>query len=549
MGLARVALRLGVVSALLLGGVASALLAARVSAGATTTPTTAAAVSTLVTSPASSVLEISGHGWGHGLGLSQWGAYGYARHGFTYDEILGHYYSGTTLGPAPVSTVRVLLAVGKRASLSSPGEWSVSDALGTKVTLAPGSVSLAPKRLLASHPELRPPLTFTGEQPLVVGGKPYRGKIAVSSDGTQVQVVDLVGLEGYLKGVVPSEMPSDWSPEALKAQAVAARSYALANLTKGRSFDLYGDTRSQVYGGVNAESPSASAAVEATKGQVVLAGGKVADTLFFSTSGGRTASAVDSTSVGVPYLVSVADPYDALSPYHAWGPVLLDAARVARKLKLAAPILALQVGNGTDGRAKTVTVVSTDESQVTLTGSQVRDELDLRSTWFRPAVLQLLPAARTMTYGGASSLHGRSSDAGPVSLEAKAAGLDWAPAGDLTLGANGAFSTIVRPQVTTQYRLARGSVRIGLTRLSVAPRIAAQVNATGAEGAIAPAVAGATVALQQQSGAGWTVVASTITDASGAWSIRESLEPGRYRIRCAPRHGLAPGVSVALPLP
>ena len=95
--------------------------------------------------------------------------------------------------------------------------------------------------------------------------------------------------------IFPAEMPSGWAPEALKAQAVAARSYALANLAKGRPFDLYSDTRSQVYGGVKAESTKTSAAVDATKGEVVLFNGKVADTLFFSTSGGRTASALEST--------------------------------------------------------------------------------------------------------------------------------------------------------------------------------------------------------------------------------------------------------------
>ena len=125
-------------------------------------------------------------------------------------------------------------------------------------------------------------------------------------------------------------MPSNWPAEALKAQAVAARSYALANLTKGRAFDLYGDTRSQVYGGIAAESPAASAAVDATKGQVVLYDGKVADTLFFSTSGGRTVSALEATGDAVPYLVSVADPYDTLSPLPRLGPGALRRERRSR---------------------------------------------------------------------------------------------------------------------------------------------------------------------------------------------------------------------------
>jgi stage II sporulation protein D len=545
--------RLGALGVLLLGGLASALLAAHggtaggaATATVATTATTATATTATLTSPAPSVLVVSGHGWGHGLGLSQWGANGYAKHGWTFDRILSHYYRGTTLGPAKVATLRVLLVAAKKTSLSSLDAWTVTDSSGAKAQLDPGVLVFKPKLSIADHPDLLPPFTFVGKQPLVVAGKPYRGKIVVSRDGKKLQVVDTVGLESYLKGVVPSEMPSNWSPEALKAQAVAARSYALANLTKGRDFDLYGDTRDQVYGGIAAESTNASAAVDATRGQVVLYNGKVADTLFSSTSGGRSASAFDATGVAVPYLVPVADPFDTASPYHDWGPVVLDAARVAKQLKLAAPIADFQTTTGPSGRVTTVTVVSDDESQVTLTAAQVRDKLDLRSTWFTPALLRLLPASKTMTYGGAVSLSGFAHGADAVSLESKAAGLDWAPAGELILGVDGAFSTIVKPVAATQYRLAWGDVRAGLAHISVAPRVDAQATAAGAQGAIKPIVAAAPVQLQRQLGAGWTIVTSTVTDSAGAWSFTGPLTPGTYRIRCAPGHGLAPGVSAAL---
>jgi stage II sporulation protein D len=549
----RMVVRLGGLGVLLACGLAAALLSAGQSPAGTTTgtigvtssgSTTAPAV---LTSTAPAVLAISGHGWGHGLGLSQFGAYGYANHGWTFDRILAHYYSGTTLGAAKVATVRVLLAAEKKTSLNSIVAWSVTDAAGTKVALAPGILNLKPKLAVAGQPALQPPFTFVGKQPLVVDGRPYRGKIVVSSDGKQLQVVDTVGLEAYLKGVVPSEMPSGWPAEALKAQAVAARSYALANLAKGRGFDLYGDTRSQVYGGLDAEATTASDAVDATKGQVVLYNGKVADTLFFSTSGGRTASAADATGGAVPYLVPVADPYDTLSPYHAWGPVLFDAAKVEKQLKLAAPIVALQAANGTDGRVKTVTVLSSDDSQATLTGSQLRGQLELRSTWFTPALLRLQPVTKTMTYGGAVSLSGSAEGVDAASLEAKASGAaGWAPAGELILGADGAFSAIVRPSTTTQYRLAWQAVRAGLSRIAVAPRISAQLGAAGSQGTISPAVAGATVQLQQQAGTGWVPFATTVTDATGAWTFTGPLQPGSYRIRCAPGHGLVPGVSATL---
>ena len=530
----------------LLGGFAAATHGARtLSASSTSSATTTA---TTVTSPASSVVAFSGHGWGHGLGLSQFGAYGYAKHGWTYDRILAHYYAGTTLGPAKVATVRVLIGEAKKTPLVSGTAWTVTDSTGAKVLLDPQTtIVLTPKLAIAGHPELQPPLTFTAKQPIAVGARPYRGKLTASSDGKVVHLVDTLGLEPYLKGVVPSEMPSGWAPEALKAQAVAARSYALANLTKGRDFDLYGDTRDQAYGGVDAESPAASAAVDATKGEVVLYKGKVADTLFFSTSGGRTASSLESTGKNVPYLVPVADPYDTLSPYHDWGPMLFDGAKVAKLLEASSPIADLVVSNGPSGRVKSLTVVSDDESQVTLTGNQVRGALELRSTWFTPALLRLQPAAKTMTFGGAVTLSGIARGAGALSLESKAAGqTTWAGAGSVELDASGRFATIVKPALTTQYRLAWGDVRVGLARIAVAARVDATDTTAGVQGAIRPVVASGAVQLQQQDGTAWTTLSSTVTDGAGAWSFAGALRPGTYRVRCAPGHGLAPGVSTPI---
>ena len=528
---------------LILGILASSLLAASPGIPLVTTATTA----TVTTSPASSVLAVSGHGWGHGLGLSQWGAYGYAKRGWTFDRILGHYYSGTTRGPAKVAAVRVLLASAKKTTIESTAAWTVVDAAGTKVPLDPGVLKLTPKLAIADHPELQPPFKLVGKQPLIVDQVPYRGTLNVSSDGKLVQVIDTVGLESYLKAVVPAEMPSSWLPEALKAQAVAARSYALANLATGRPFDLYGDTRSQVFGGVKVENPATSAAVDATKGQVVLYKGKVANTLFFSTSGGRTASAFESTGINVPYLVPVADPYDTASPYHDWGPVLFDAASVAKQFKLASSIADVQTLTGPSGRVKSLVVVSDDESQVKMNGNQVRGALELRSTWFTPMLLQLLPASKTMTYGGAISLTGSARGADLVSLESKPFGLDWAPAGELLLDANGTFSTIVRPQVGTQYRLAWGNVRAGLTKIAVAVSVDGTVQQGTATGKTKPVAAFAATQLQWSPDGitGWATVASSTTDAAGAYTI-SALAPemtGMYRVRIAPGHGLAAGVS------
>src|SRR3954452_24328244 len=120
----RLALVPAALGLLVCGGLASAVLAAGRAPSATTTAPALTTITAVSTAP--SVLAFTGHGWGHGLGLSQWGAYGYAKHGWTYDRILAHYYPATTLGRAKVTTLRVLLAQEKKATLSSDGPWTVA---------------------------------------------------------------------------------------------------------------------------------------------------------------------------------------------------------------------------------------------------------------------------------------------------------------------------------------------------------------------------------------------------------------------------------------
>src|SRR5437588_8517686 len=242
---------------------------------------------------------------GHGVGMGQYGAYGYAKHGLGYRAILAHYYPGTTIGTAPVRRVRILLAQKKaKLTISSTADFTVTDATGETHDVAAGTTTFDSKLKLkvdaaAKAKALPGPLLFApGTAPLELG-HPYRAQIQVTVAGTKLQAVDVVGLEPYPQGVVPAEMPHTWAPEALKAQAVAARSYALSHLQAG-SFDLYPDTRSQVYRGVVAETPETNAAVQATAGQVVLFAGRVAKTFFFSTSGGRTMSAADAWGTPIP---------------------------------------------------------------------------------------------------------------------------------------------------------------------------------------------------------------------------------------------------------
>ena len=130
-----------------------------------------------------------------------------------------------------------------------------------------------------------------------------------------------MGLDDYLQGVVPAESPASWPAEALKAQAIAARTYAITT-AKSDGFDHYADTRSQVYKGVGIETAATNAAVAATRGQIVTYDGRPVVTYFFSTSGGRTED-VENTTLGTepkPWLKSVEDEFDSVSPRHRWGP-------------------------------------------------------------------------------------------------------------------------------------------------------------------------------------------------------------------------------------
>ena len=173
-----------------------------------------------------------------------------------------------------------------------------------------------------------------GAAPLQLDGNAYRGALLVHRQAGKLTIVNRLPLDRYLRGVVPWEMPDDWHREALRAQAVVARSYALATLKPGTLFDLYADTRSQVYGGIRAEAATTNRAIGSTAGRVVSWNGRIATTFYHSTSGGRTVSNEEAWpgATPVPYLVSVPDPHDGLSKLHRWGPFPWTPAKVGRKL-------------------------------------------------------------------------------------------------------------------------------------------------------------------------------------------------------------------------
>jgi stage II sporulation protein D len=494
---------------------------------------------------------VTGHGWGHGVGMSQYGAYGYAQHGFTYAKILAHYFPGTQLGPAPVSKVRVLLAAGRKTlKLVSPADFTVRDANGKAHDLVAGTYTLTPALKLkvdgaAKAKALTPPLLFQpGGAPLELGRR-YRGSIQVDLANSALRAVNIVGLEQYLYGVVPSEMPFDWAPEALKAQAVVARSYALATKRAG-AFDLYPDTRSQVYLGYDHEKPSSNAAVDATAGKVLLYNGQVAKTYFFSTSGGRTASAQDVWGTAIPYLVSVPDPYDSISPYHKWGPLAFTGARLGKALHAGGPVLDVHTALNSSGRVATLTAV-TQNGERSFDGNALRNLLGLRSTWLSVGVLSLTGPGTAVTYGSSARLNGVARGVSGVVLQQQA-GSAWQPVGAVKPASDGSLAVAVAPKVTTEYRLAASKVTAGAARVPVAPivRLIAPRTPTELRGKVRPAFAGTVVTIQRQQGTRWIVAAHATVDASGVFDAQLQLATGTYRARVPAGHGLVAGVSAVL---
>lgn len=505
--------------------------------------------------PGEPVFVITGRGWGHGVGMSQWGANGFARRGTPYNRILAHYYRGTTMERAPVTKVRVLLAAGKqKLTISSAAPFRVRETSGKVRSLPAGEHVLGPGLRVKPKGVKRPvplqwPIVFLpGEEPLRLGRR-YRGTIQVDVDGGRLRAINIVGLEQYLYGVVPAEVPDDWPEEVLKAQAVAARSYALATRKIGGAFDLYPDVRSQVYRGIDEEVESTNVAVEATAGEVLMYRGRLATTYFHSTSGGRTASVVDvwPGSRPVPYLVSVDDPYDSISPHHTWGPVVLSAGRLQKVLKAPGRLADVRTTMNPSARVATVTGVGS-LGEASIRGGDLRRGLDLRSTWFRIGVLALPPPTQPVAFGAVGKLTGIARGVARPVLEQRV-GASWSSVASVQPQANGSFAVTVRPTASTAYRLVAGAARTAATPVGVAPRLALVPPGDLSElrGTIKPLLQGAAVEVQRLNGKAWQVVGRTTVDARGEFAARLDVTPGSYRARVpAPGRGLVAGTSSTL---
>jgi SpoIID/LytB domain protein len=495
---------------------------------------------------------VTGHGWGHGVGMSQYGAYGYAQKGFGYAKIVLHYFPGTELGQAPVSKVRVLMTSGVATlPIGSASDFKVKDATGAVHTVAAGKYTLTPALKLkvdgaATARALPAPLLFQpGTAPLQLKHL-YRGSMQVDVVSGKLRAINVVGLEQYLYGVVPSEMPFSWAPEALKAQAVVARSYALATRRTG-AFDLYPDTRSQVYLGIEHEKPSTTAAVDATAGQVVLYQGEVAKTFFFSTSGGRTASAEDVWGEAVPYLVSVPDPYDSISPHHTWGPVAYTGAALAKRLKMNGRVMDVQSELNSSGRVKTLTVIGS-QGTLEIPGANLRQRLGVQSTWFTVGVLSLSAPTGTVVYGTRAQLSGIARGVGNATLQ-QLDGSGWKDVGAVTPDKDGTVSLSMKPTMTTRYRLATGKVSAPAVRVPVAPlvRFYAPRTPDQLNGYVRPlSLAGARVVIQRQQGSGWASVGQATVAANGTFLAKLPLTDGAYRARVGSGHGYVAGVTPLL---
>lgn len=347
--------------------------------------------------PVGSSVTIHGRGNGHGVGMNQYGARGRALAGATATDILAHYYQGTTLGTIPLDTaIRVRVLNGFKASSTTPlvlyarrAEWRfegsdttypkdsrlevrprvTSTAAGTAVTwrvkvIDPTGTVL--RYATTGSFRLRGATSSTVFQVASRTSKynTYRGalRIGLKTTAPLASATNELSLERYLRGVVPAEMPSTWPTEALKAQAIAARSYAARRLRPGDSyFDVPDDTSSQLYLGVLGEKPATTAVIAETAGIVLMSGSSIANTLFHSTGGGATehnenvyVSAAGNKVAGpVSYLRGSLDrrddgtAFDDAAPYATWKTTTYTRAQLSSIF-------------GSDGRTKVGTITALD---------------------------------------------------------------------------------------------------------------------------------------------------------------------------------------------
>ena len=357
------------------------------------------------TVPGKASITIRGHGYGHGHGMSQYGAEGAARKGLSHRQILRFYYPGTRVGEIgggvtvliTGDTTDDLVVVARRGLTirdSAGGKVALPDngASLWRVSVTPGGVD----RVAYFTNRWRTWRDLLGWGEFAAGGAPvtlvtpsarvaYRGRlraVPVKAGSPARDTVNATSLENYVKGVVPREVPATWSPEAVQAQSVAARTYAAyerAHPLTSR-YQICDTTSCQVYGGKTDEHPASNRAVNETRGEIRTYQGEPAFTQFSSSNGGWASAG------SVPYLPAKQDPHDGWSgnPNHSWTTKVTDTRiekafpRIGNLRKI---VVSRRDGHGQwGGRIESMRLVGPDVT-VTVSGDTFRFELGLRSEW------------------------------------------------------------------------------------------------------------------------------------------------------------------------
>ncbi len=381
--------------------------------------------------PDSGAVTIVGRGFGHGRGMSQWGAYGAATKGLRWPAILNFYYPGTKAVALPTSDMRVWISGDNDGATTVKPEAGLSVSAGDATQALPSGNGYRAWRATGSGPTLeyldasgawqpyQLPFTPSGDLAFATTGgtvklvlpsgrlQELRGSVHASVAGSKVLTVLHSTMDSYLRSVVPNEMPSSWHVQALAAQSVAARTYAAAyrqrQRAKGSVWDVCDTITCQVFKGVatyNAngtgrsakEDARSTAAIAMTSNIVLRAGrsnGPLAYTEFSASNGGWTVAG------GTSYTPAKRDPYDGVmrNPNTAWSRTF-DVATLERTWRLGR-LVRVQVntrdGRGAlGGRVRSLTLVGTSSVR-TVTGGQVRSALRLKSDWFAVVTKATLP--------------------------------------------------------------------------------------------------------------------------------------------------------------
>jgi SpoIID/LytB domain protein len=343
--------------------------------------------------------------------MSQYGAYGAALKGLSWKQILAFYYRGTGLSKLPSGTkIKVWITTDNDNSLRvlPASGLAVGDTAGRRYTVPTGakytswrinrsgtSYRLSYRTSNGSYVTKATGLTtgtwsFSTRSKIVKvvlpngSVRPYRGTVALIKRGVGGRTVNTVLLEDYVKGVVPAEMPTSWAVDAVRAQAVAARSYAvrLQRFAGNSGYDICDTTACQVYRGIAFETSGGNAAVKATTGTIVTYRGVVALTQFASSNGGHSARG------DYPYLAAQRDPYDGVIKSQAWTRTL-SASSISQAWPSLGTVKRLQItsrdGAGAwGGRVKAIKIIGTART-ATVSGTTFQHMFGMRSSLYTVA--------------------------------------------------------------------------------------------------------------------------------------------------------------------